>query len=230
MPGWMLAAASARRKKQKRGRLRFLAWHALAPPTLVVPRECGGSSTPRLIGSITGASGILGHPPSRVTTIGGAARSRSSNTPSRSRDMNCPRFASSFALVEKEGAGKTGCALHPRSRVQLRTKNAHTSIQVQRRASGLPCAMVLRRTSCSPRCANSFSHRHPRIDGWGLPGRTGTSSADLTPATGARTTRLGRTPQRRSSACRLFAHGPKPALRRRLRAQRCRVHRTPPRV
>jgi hypothetical protein len=53
--------------------------------------------------------------------------------------------------------------------------------------------MVLRRTSCSPRCANSFSHRHPRIDGWGLPGRAGTSSADLTPATGARTTRLGRT-------------------------------------
>jgi hypothetical protein len=90
-------------------------------------------------------------------------------------------------------------------------KNAHTSIQVQRRASGLPCAMVLRRTSCSSRCANSFSHRHPRIDGWGLPGRAGTSSADLTPATGARTTRLGRTLQRRSSACRLFAHGPKGA-------------------
>src|SRR5436309_7429353 len=66
---------------------------------------------------------------------------------SRSRDMNCPRFASSFALIEKEGAGKTGCALHPRSRVQLRPKNAHTSLQVQRRASGLPCAMVLRRTS-----------------------------------------------------------------------------------
>jgi hypothetical protein len=95
--------------------------------------------------------------------------------------------------LRKEGAGKTGCALHPRSRVQLRKKNAHTSIQVQRRASGLPCAMILRRTSCSPRCANSFSHRHPRIDGWGLPGRAGTSSADLTPATGARTTRLGRT-------------------------------------
>jgi hypothetical protein len=32
-----------------------------------------------------------------------------------------------------EGAGKTGCALHPRSRVQCAQKNAHTSIQVQRR-------------------------------------------------------------------------------------------------
>jgi hypothetical protein len=129
----------------------------------------------------------------RTMTVGGAARSRSSSTPSRSRGAFRPRFASWFALPKKRGRRKTGCALHPRSRVQLRTKNAHTSIQVQRRASGLPCAMVLRRTSCSPRCANSFSHRHPRIDGWGLPGRTGTSSADLTPATGARTTRLGRT-------------------------------------
>jgi hypothetical protein len=41
-----------------------------------------------------------------------------------------------------EGAGKTGCALHPRSRVQSAEKKAHTSIQVQRRQSGLPCAVV----------------------------------------------------------------------------------------
>jgi hypothetical protein len=159
----------------------------------------------------------------------------------------------SFAPQRTKGAGKTGCALHPRSRVQLRKKNAHTSIQVQRRASGLPCAMVLRRTSCSPRCANSFSHRHPRIDGWRWPGRAGTSSADLTPATGARTTRLGRTRhalargldglgthppksgKRRFSIGRLRAvpsltNSQEPALRRRLRARRCRVHRTPPRV
>jgi hypothetical protein len=72
-------------------------------------------------------------------------------------------------------------------------KNAHTSIQVQRRASGLPCAMVLRRTSCSSRCANSFSHRYQQIDGWRRPGWARASSADVTPATGARTTRLGRT-------------------------------------
>src|SRR6476619_3246807 len=31
------------------------------------------------------------------------------------------------------------------------TKSAHTSIQVQRRASGLPCAMVLRLITSSPR-------------------------------------------------------------------------------
>jgi hypothetical protein len=55
-----------------------------------------------------------------------------------------------FAL-KKEGAGKTGCALHPRSRVQTVHQETHTSIQVQRRQSGLPCAMALRLISCSPR-------------------------------------------------------------------------------
>jgi hypothetical protein len=44
-----------------------------------------------------------------------------------------------------------GCALHPRSRVQFVQKKAHTSIQVQRRHSDIPCAMVLRLISCSPR-------------------------------------------------------------------------------
>ena len=43
----------------------------------------------------------------------------------------------------REGAGKTGCALHPRSHVQGMHKQTHMSIQVQRKQSGLPCAMVL---------------------------------------------------------------------------------------
>jgi hypothetical protein len=47
-------------------------------------------------------------------------------------------------LSLKEGAGNAGCLLHPRSRVQLRTKNAHTSIQEQPEHSGIPCAMALR--------------------------------------------------------------------------------------
>ena len=34
----------------------------------------------------------------------------------------------------REGAGKTGCALHPRSRVQSAQKETHTSIQVQSEA------------------------------------------------------------------------------------------------
>ena len=36
--------------------------------TAVIPREGGGSSTPRPIDSIINASGILDHPPSRVMT------------------------------------------------------------------------------------------------------------------------------------------------------------------
>src|SRR6202795_4396134 len=63
----------------------------------------------------------------------------------------CARsFAGNLAL-KAEGAGKTGCALHPRSRVRLCKTKLHTSIQVQRKHSGLPRAMALRLTSCSPR-------------------------------------------------------------------------------
>src|SRR4051794_3246706 len=40
----------------------------------------------------------------------------------------CPR--------KTEGAGKTGCALHPRSHVQDAQSKTHTSIQVQRKHSG----------------------------------------------------------------------------------------------
>src|ERR1700730_15805171 len=58
-----------------------------------------------------------------------------------SRGINCPRVAQPSPPVE--GAGKAGCALPPRSRVQNVHKNTHTSIQVQRKHSGLPCAMVL---------------------------------------------------------------------------------------
>src|SRR5256885_10478812 len=48
----------------------------------------------------------------------------------RSRGASRPRFASSFALFEiREGAGKTGCLLHPRSRVRFAQTKLHTSIQ-----------------------------------------------------------------------------------------------------
>jgi hypothetical protein len=63
---------------------------------------------------------------------------------------------------KEEGAGKAGCALHPRSRVQNALGKTHTSIQVQRRQSDLPCAVVLRLTSRSP-ATNSFCHRRLRI-------------------------------------------------------------------
>src|SRR6266478_2653611 len=53
-------------------------------------------------------------------------------------------------LRPKEGAGNAGCALHPRSRVQDAQRKTHTSIQVQRRHSGIPRAMVLRLMPRSP--------------------------------------------------------------------------------
>ncbi len=77
-----------------------------------MPREGGASSTPRRIGSITAASGILGHPPSRVTT--------SEYASAFSRHVLPEVCIFVGPLRESEGAGKTGCTLHPRSRVQLR--------------------------------------------------------------------------------------------------------------
>src|SRR6202790_2921628 len=76
---------------------------------------------------------------------------------------NCPS--------RNEGAGNTGCTLHPRSRVQKCTTKTHTSIQVQRRQSGIPCAMVLRLISCSP-----------RRSGFLVTVIGGVTTADLTPA------------------------------------------------
>jgi len=66
------------------------------------------------------------------------------DTSSRSRGMICPEFCISFALMKSEGAGKTGCAPHPRSR-RLFAKgyaaHEHTGLA---EASGLPCAVALR--------------------------------------------------------------------------------------
>jgi hypothetical protein len=101
----------------------------------------------------------------------------------------------------------------------------HTSIQVQRRTSGLPCAMVLTAYSVLSPATNSSCHRHRRIKSFVGPGWANITSADLTPATGARTTRLCRTQLRRSSCARrsLTDKPPCDSLPRR----RCRVHRIP---
>ena len=73
-----------------------------------------------------------------------------------------------------------------------------------------PHAMVLRLIPCSPRRRIRFCHRHPRIKV--LSARSGRlASANLTPATGARTTR--RTQKRRSSCTPLTAHEVHFALR-----------------
>jgi hypothetical protein len=106
--------------------------------TAVYPRR-RVSSTLRLLGSITDASEYWIARSSRAMTAEEISNSHTSAIP--------PHVCASFillvpALSKKEGAGKTGCALHPRSRVQKCETKTHTSIQVQRRHSGLPCAVV----------------------------------------------------------------------------------------
>jgi len=107
-----------------------------------MPREGGASSTPQLLGSIITVSGILDHPPARVMTAEYEA------TISR---HNAPEVCIFVFPRKSEGAGKTGCLLHPRSRVRFAHNKLHTSIQGSGKHSGLPCAMALRLTSCSSR-------------------------------------------------------------------------------
>jgi hypothetical protein len=81
---------------------------------------------------------------------------------SRSRDSIRPRFEKNSLPSKSEGAGNAGCALHPRSRVQ-NGEGTHTSKQVQRRHSDIPCAMALRLISCSPRRSGLFDTVASRI-------------------------------------------------------------------
>jgi hypothetical protein len=91
-----------------------------------------------------------------------------------------PEVCVSLSL-NQEGAGNAGCTLHPRSRAQICAKNTHTSIQVQRRRSDIPCAMALRLMTRSPRGVGLSCPRRLRIAGSSAPGRADLPSADLTP-------------------------------------------------
>ncbi len=88
--------------------------------------------------------------------------------------------------------------MRPQPRVQMkkaheRSHHGHTGTRHSPR-NGFTAYSAL-----SP-ATNSSCHRHRRIKGFAGPGRARNTSANLTPATGARTTRLCRTPQHRSSA------------------------------
>ena len=111
---------------------------------------------------------------------------------------------------------------------KIAQRNAHTSIQVQRRQSGIPCAMVLRLMPCSPRrrirlvtvAAGLMADRSGWIE---------FATASLAPATGVGTTRFCRTqpaPFVLRAGCSLTGNPPCDHLARR----RCRVHRIPSRV
>jgi hypothetical protein len=63
-----------------------------------------------------------------------------------------------------EDRGRRECRAHAAPAVSCARvwKKAHTSIQVQRRHSGIPCAMVLRLMTCSPVSGLDSHRRSPR--------------------------------------------------------------------
>ena len=121
--------------------------------TFVMPREGGASSTPRLLGSITGVSGILDRPPSRTMTT--------ERVFAISRHGFARAFPISLPLFKTEGAGNAGCALHPRSRVPRIAHLAHTSIQVKRKHSDIPCAMAVTAYFVLSPVERACCHRRP---------------------------------------------------------------------
>ena len=92
----------------------------------------------------------------------------------------------------KRAQGMPGAGWHPRSRVQCARESAHTSIQVQPEQPGIPCAMGLRLIPCSPRRRIPLASVAGGLKVFQNPVGFLKTSAGLTPATGARTTRLCR--------------------------------------
>ena len=78
------------------------------------------------------------------------------HTPSHSRDTLRPSYLKAFAPKKQRAQGMPGARCTRGLVCKRCTKKAHTSIQVQRRQSGLPCAMALRLISCSPRRPGFF--------------------------------------------------------------------------
>ena len=118
--------------------------------------------------------------------------------PPHSRGAMRPRFAKSFA--QRRGRRECRVLAAPAVSCAISAKNAHTSIQVQLEHSGIPCAMVLRLIPSSPWRRIPFASIAGGLKDCRNPVGSSQTSASLTPATGARTTRLCRTHQRQSSA------------------------------
>ena len=149
---------------------------------------------------------------------------QTADTRPHSRGGRRPRFA--FRVPQTGGSRKCRMRAAPAVSRAKWVKKTHTSIQVQRRHSGIPCAMALRLTSRSPRRIGLCCLRRLRIAGSSAPGRADLPSADLTPTTEASgphdfTVRFGIVrPARR---CPLTENRPA----NKLHARHRRVHRIP---
>ena len=124
------------------------------PATAVIPRAGGVSSTPRLIRSITAASGILDRPVKPDDDSECASAFSRRIAPEACWKLLIPR--------KREGAGNAGCLLHPRSRVQNGLEYAHEhtgtagalrhSLRKEVNGRGKPSQINGVSTSCSILC------------------------------------------------------------------------------
>jgi hypothetical protein len=110
--------------------------------TPVIPRGGGRSSTPRPIVLVIGVSGILDHPLSRVMTI------ECASTFSR---RDAPGVLQENLTLSNRGRREDRVRAAPAVSCAIAQNKVHMSIQVSGEHTGLPCAMALRLTSCSPR-------------------------------------------------------------------------------
>src|SRR6266702_1580602 len=118
----------------------------------------------------------------------------------RSRRMICARFSEDVRPLKKEGAGKTGCALHPRSRVQNCAKKRTRAYRFGGNTPAFPAQWYydLYRALPGDRLVATVTSR-------ALP-------QNLTPASGRQN------------------HTTSPSASRAVRRQHIRGHRIPPRV
>src|SRR6267378_2452648 len=98
-----------------------------------------------------------------------------------------PGWCMNDAPQKTEGVGNAGCATHPQPRVRNKTKHTSVVTTVAPGSPGIPARNGFTAYIVLSPATNSSCHRHPRIKGFAKPGRAKKTSADLTPATGART-------------------------------------------
>src|ERR1700694_345213 len=141
-----------------------------------------------------------------------------------------PELCKNLRPRKTEGAGNAGCALHPRSRVQVAQGNAHTSIQVQRRHPASPARWLYGLCRALPGDEFVLSPSSADLSGSSTPVGFEFATADLAPATGVRTTRFCRTLKRRSSCAPVNRSRGSTRPATSIARRRSRVHHIPSRV
>ena len=217
----MSASLRAKRSNPSRGIKKE--WNCFATPamtvkyqstttTAVIPRACGGSSTPRLISSIINVSGILDRPPSRTMT--GECVSAFSR-------RAAPEFCMS-RVSQTKGAGNAGCTLHPRSRVQKHMEKRTRAYRYSRNTPAFPAQWLYGLCRDLPGAEFLWP---PSLANWRLikPGRADFASAQLGTSNGCRDHTV--LPYATTSfVLHAVAHSRTSPCEHRLRARRCRVH------